>query len=630
MSADPALPAGPSLACTLPPGAAGRWCRVTVRGGDHAQWWAQLALTDAARDQIVRSQFLAPCRGSRATLVHVPQAAGTATLRLFGAPPGGMSVHITVLRRAEAALRLLLGGWRLIPLALRGDARGRLTRLRSLLGQAPARAGEAPPYALWIATVEASLPPPPAAPAPALQIAIVGACDAACSATRASLGEMPEGAVVRIATQEAWRHITAPWVALLAAGDRLAPAAMPWLHHAIAAWPDAGTIIADCDRFTGSGRTAPLLKPQSGLSPVVAPWMLHGVCVFPAAALRRAAGDLPVDAAAARLRLQAAPIVHIPRILTHCAEAPPASAPARSVPVLPQAAVPRVTAIIPSALRAPHVARCLHALAIGTEYAALQLHVAVSDMARAAPRILRSVAALPRVSIAAYDEHPFNYPRVNNRAARAVAASDLILLLNDDVAPAAPDFLTRMVAEMRDPAVGIVGARLLYGNGLIQHAGVTMGLAHLCEHAGRLQPGDAGGISALTRDVSAVTAACLLIRAELYAALGGMDENFAIALNDVDLCLRARARGARIVYCAQATLWHFESLSLGRHYAGERAALESREVRRLRQLWAPVIADDPYYNPLASVEPGREWQPGFMVHHAGGVFPPAESAIPGW
>jgi GT2 family glycosyltransferase len=103
----------------------------------------------------------------------------------------------------------------------------------------------------------------------------------------------------------------------------------------------------------------------------------------------------------------------------------------------------------------------------------------------------------------------------------------------------------------------------------------------------------------------------MLLRAGLFAELGGFDTAFAVALNDVDLCLRILATGAWIVYTATATLYHYESMTLGRHYRGVRAALEVPEVRRLRGRWAAAIACDPYYNPQASLEPGREWQPAF-------------------
>ena len=193
---------------------------------------------------------------------------------------------------------------------------------------------------------------------------------------------------------------------------------------------------------------------------------------------------------------------------------------------------------------------------------------------------------------------------------------------------------------MQDPRVGIVGARLLYGNGMVQHEGVIMGLANLCEHAGRLRlasdpgwhgrnlagwgladdglPGrDLPNWGMVDRQVSAVTGACLLIRTALYRDLGGMDTAYAVALNDVDLCLRAREAGWRVVYCAGAELHHYESLSLGRHYAGSRAVLESQEVRRLRGRFGSVIEADPFYSPSASLQPGREWQPAFPPRHIG-------------
>ena len=226
---------------------------------------------------------------------------------------------------------------------------------------------------------------------------------------------------------------------------------------------------------------------------------------------------------------------------------------------------------------------------------------------------MAALRRLPRVRVLNYPLAEFDFATINNLAAQEIQ-SELLLLLNDDVAPLGRDWLGRMVAQLDDPSVGIVGARLLYGNGMVQHAGVVVGLAHLCEHNDRfLREGDPGpfGSVVLDRDVSDVTGAFLLIRTELWRRLGGLDPAFAIALNDVDLCLRARAAGSRVVYAAGAVLTHYESLSLGRHYAGQRAGREGSEVRLLRQRWSAVIADDPFYNRNMSQEIGREWQPSF-------------------
>jgi hypothetical protein len=109
----------------------------------------------------------------------------------------------------------------------------------------------------------------------------------------------------------------------------------------------------------------------------------------------------------------------------------------------------------------------------------------------------------------------------------------------------------------------------------------------------------------------------MLMRRALYRSLGGFDEAYEVALNDVDFCLRAGEIGARIRFAAGIELFHYESLSLGRHYQGERAALEATEVNRLRQRWAGMIAADPFYNPQASTELGREFQPAFPPRQTG-------------
>jgi len=311
-------------------------------------------------------------------------------------------------------------------------------------------------------------------------------------------------------------------------------------------------------------------------------------------------------------------IAHIPRILTHIETG--TAPPTHPAPRQRRAAsfAPSVTALVPSAARARHAVRCLRRVLETNSYNNFGVALALAAPDGASTRILRMLTALPRLRVLKLDIAPFNYAAVNNAAAHMVD-SDLLLLLNDDVAPrrlqaADADWLDAMVAHMQSPEVGIVGARLLYGNAMVQHEGVIMGLANLCEHAGRLRPGADPGpydIALMAREVSAVTGACLLIRAGLYRQLGGMDESFAVALNDVDLCLRVRQSGHKVIYCPEATLFHFESLSLGRHYAGARAGLESLEVRRLRARWAEVIAADPFYNPQASLEPGREWQPAF-------------------
>jgi GT2 family glycosyltransferase len=313
-------------------------------------------------------------------------------------------------------------------------------------------------------------------------------------------------------------------------------------------------------------------------------------------------------------------------ILTHCPRvAAPVVRPVLRRDSQPNAA-PWVSIVIPSSLRSRHVLRCLRRLLRGTAYPAFEILLAVSgidpaDRVQAAR--LQEAALLPRTRLLRLDLPVFNYAAVNNQAA-AQATGEWLLLLNDDVVPITSDWLGRMVASVVAPdgtAADIVGARLLYGNGMVQHGGVIMGLANLCEHAFRLSArGDEGpqGLGQLQRQVSAVTAACMLVRRKLFESLGGFDEGFAIALNDVDFCLRLGQAGGRILFAGDIELYHFESLSLGRHYEGSRAALEAIEVARLRRRWPEMIAADPFYNPCASVEMGREFMP---------AFPPRQSPL---
>ncbi|UFN51379.1 glycosyltransferase [Roseomonas sp. OT10] len=284
---------------------------------------------------------------------------------------------------------------------------------------------------------------------------------------------------------------------------------------------------------------------------------------------------------------------------------------------------PRVTAIVPSTLRQPHSLACLRAILDGTDYPALDLHVVVMQpgpldaVQRAAADAL---SADPRATVAWLQAPRFNFSTANNHAA-AHTAGEHILLLNDDVSPIRADWLRWMAAWLADPATGMVGARLLYPDGSLQHGGVLMGPGGVCEHANRHLPGAAPGYlsrAVLAQDFSAVTAACMLVRRTLYERLGGLDEAYPSAFNDVDLALRVREAGYAVVYAPQAELHHHELQTYGSHYAGERAAFQAAEVARLRQRWAAVIAADPFHNPNLSLLPGSEWDLAFPPRHLAG------------
>jgi len=200
---------------------------------------------------------------------------------------------------------------------------------------------------------------------------------------------------------------------------------------------------------------------------------------------------------------------------------------------------------------------------------------------------------------------PFNFARLNNVAV-ATLKTDNILLLNNDIEAQDDRWLDELLSRLAEPDVGAVGARLTWPNGVVQHGGVVLGPNFDAAHAfNDRQIGDFGytDLLGVAHECSAVTAACMLTRRKDYLAVGGMDEVvFSIAYNDVDYCLKLRAMGKRIVFTPHATLTHRESISRGRDRTKDTAGRFHRERDRFRAKWGTVVADDPYYNPVLSLD----------------------------
>jgi GT2 family glycosyltransferase len=197
------------------------------------------------------------------------------------------------------------------------------------------------------------------------------------------------------------------------------------------------------------------------------------------------------------------------------------------------------------------------------------------------------------------DDSPFNYSRLNN-AAVGHAEGQILCLLNDDVEVLTPGWLEEMVSFAARPDVGAVGARLWYPDGTLQHGGVIIGIGGVAGHAHpRLPKGDGGYFSrgVLQQELSAVTGACLVLRRSVFEEVGGLDEGIAVAFNDVDLCLRIRAAGYRIIWTPFAELIHHESASRGQEDNPEKIARFNREVRFMLERWGATLDDDPHYNP---------------------------------
>ena len=206
----------------------------------------------------------------------------------------------------------------------------------------------------------------------------------------------------------------------------------------------------------------------------------------------------------------------------------------------------------------------------------------------------------PRIQIVTW-EGKFNYSAINNFGVREAATGEYILLLNNDIEVITPDWLQEMLMFAQRPDVGAVGAMLYYPDDTIQHAGVILGIGGVAGHAHKYFPrGDFGYMSRATiaQDLSVVTAACMLLPRHVWQEIGGLDETFEVAFNDVDMCMRIRKAGYLIVWTPFAELYHYESKSRGAEDTPEKRKRFEGEVRRFQERWGrELAAGDPYYNP---------------------------------
>lgn len=204
-----------------------------------------------------------------------------------------------------------------------------------------------------------------------------------------------------------------------------------------------------------------------------------------------------------------------------------------------------------------------------------------------------------RVRVLRYD-HPFNYSAINNYGFKH-AKGQLIGLVNNDVEVINGEWLSEMVSHALRPDIGCVGAKLYYGNGTIQHAGVITSLGGVAGHSHKNFPGDHPGYFfrlKLVQNLSAVTAACLIVRREIYEEVDGLNEtDLTVAFNDVDFCLKVRKAGYRNVWTPYAELFHHESVSRGVEDNPEKVARFGREVAYMKNTWPEWVSRDEYYSP---------------------------------
>ncbi len=404
----------------------------------------------------------------------------------------------------------------------------------------------------------------------------------------------------------ALRSVTGPVAGLLEPGDTLPPTAL--LEALSALSPDTLLVFTDEDQADPFGRrSAPRFKPDYSPDAMQAADVIGQLVLYRAGLLAELGGLDPAAAPheaydlARRAAAVAGPgrIRHVPAVLCHRAAPPPPDPPAPPPPALPDP-LPPVSVIMPTRDRADLLAASARGVLRGTDYPALELIIVDNGSTDpAAVALLAELGADPRAQVLPWSG-AFNFSAMNNAAARR-AGGQVLLLLNNDVELTDPGWLRAMVAHAVRPDVGAVGARLLYRDGRLQHGGMALGPAgratHLLRGAPRNAPGYLGQLKA-TRDVSAVTAACLAIRADVWARVGGMNEQLPVAWNDVDLCQRVRAAGLRVIWTPHAVLLHLEGET-----REEDAADPARQARFLadqslyRATWGSAAGEDPFLNP---------------------------------
>ena len=444
---------------------------------------------------------------------------------------------------------------------------------------------------------------------------VVAAPGSVLGRLRASLSGIADGQIRLI---ESASPVAASFNALLAKlrGDYLLPIAASAVlrRHALLEFamtinrhPAAELIYSDEDRIDASGRRSdPHFKPA--WSPeLLAAYEYFGDAKLLRTATVRALGGWRDQASDAQhdlmLRLASSveptAIVHLAKILVHA----PAELAEPLTLIRPHSAlptpVPLVSLIIPTRDNAAMLETCIRSIRDHTRYPNYEILIVDNgSVEQATKRLFAQLAEKPRVRVISRPG-PFNFSAINNSAVHDVEG-DIVGLINNDIEAIEDGWLDEMVALAARAEIGCVGARLLYPDGRLQHGGVIVGLGGVAGHAHRFAPSSEQGylkrLSAI-QNVSAVTAACLLVRRRVFEQVGGFDEGLAVAFNDVDFCLKVRDAGYRNLWTPFATLIHHESLSRGRDFTLSKARRFADEHSTMQKRWGADLWSDPYYSP---------------------------------
>jgi glycosyltransferase involved in cell wall biosynthesis/2-polyprenyl-3-methyl-5-hydroxy-6-metoxy-1,4-benzoquinol methylase len=456
---------------------------------------------------------------------------------------------------------------------------------------------------------------------------------------------------ISAASNSALSLVEADYVALMDHDDLLAPNALYWIAKTVQDNPAVQLIYSDEDKMNLQGqRYAPYFKPDWNPELLLSHNFICHLGVYKTDRVKGLGGfDSNFDGAQDYdlvLRyienLKPEQIVHIPRILYHwravigstangvhekpyaevlIAKAVRAALDRRQRPaevlvhsqlpgalrvryLLPES-LPLVSIVIPTRNGFNLLRRCVESIFAKTSYPNFELLIIDNGSDElAALRYLQRLHKDSRVTVI-QDDSPFNYSALNNKAV-AQANGDIIALLNNDLEVINDDWLTEMVSHAIHPEVGAVGAKLYYPDDTIQHAGVIVGLGGVAGHSHKHFPRDNPGICGrllLTQNLSAVTAACLVLRKEVFDAVGGLDgNNLSVAFNDVDFCLRIQEMGYYNVWTPYAELYHYESATRGYEDTPEKQARFAQEVDYMKKRWGKGLLEDPAYNPNLTLD----------------------------
>jgi GT2 family glycosyltransferase len=458
---------------------------------------------------------------------------------------------------------------------------------------------------------------------------------------------------ISAASNSALKLCSGEFVALLDHDDELSPQALYFVACEILAHPQAGLIYSDEDKLSATGqRCDPYFKPDFDLDLLRGQNFISHLGVYRRSLLLKVGGfRLGFEGSqdhdlALRICEQLRPpqVRHIPRILYHWRAVAGSTAQAGAAKPYAHLAAqralsehlqrqapgaklgrspgtglhrvryplpkqqPLVALVVPTRDRVDLLQRMVQSLREHTAYTPYQLLV-VDNQSRqpATKRYLQQLQRTGAAEVMPFDA-PFNFAAICNAAAahvrKSLPAAPILGFLNNDLEVTEASWLEEMVRQVLRPEVGAVGAKLLFANGTVQHAGVVCGLggiaSHAHKHAASNSPGHFGRLS-LAAQYTAVTAACLLVRQEVFWQVAGFDEALQVAYNDVDLCLRLRAAGYKNIFTPHAVLLHHESASRGSDSTPQKAQRFAQESALMQNRWGALIANDPYYNPNLSL-----------------------------